>query len=113
MSAIILQFPTKAVHVAVATACIDILPVDKRGFVILDACVPGDLASGFLRLFRDRDERDVTPVPNGVEAYPELEFHFSLLQGNAHGFVAIEACIPLAMATAFREMATPDQKTAA
>jgi hypothetical protein len=109
MSAIILQFPTKAVHVAVAAACIDILPVDKRGSVILDACVSQDLVCEFLRLLHDFGDRGVEPVPHGVEAYPP---ELSLVQCEVGGSYLIEARIPLAVATAFRELATGERKTA-
>ena len=102
MSAIILQFPTKAVHVAIATACIDVLPVDKLGFVILDACVSQDLVCEFLLLLRDFGDRAVDPVPHGVEAYPP---EFNLVQCDVGGPVAIQARAPLAVATAFRELA--------
>jgi hypothetical protein len=102
MSATILQFPTKAVHVAITIACVDILPVDKRGFAILDACVSQKLMGEFLRLLRDFGDGAVDPVPHGVEAYPP---EFSFVQCEVGGPVAIQALIPLAVATAFRELA--------
>jgi hypothetical protein len=96
------QLPTKAVHVAVAAACIDVLPVDKKGFVILDACVSLKLAAKFAQLVLDFGDRAIDPVPDGVKAYPP---EFTMVQYGLGGPVAIQARTPLAVATDFCKLA--------
>ena len=114
MSAIILQFPTKSgstIHLA--RGMIDVTPVDKRGFVMLDACVPSWLEVEFMHLLCKYQGGEVAPVPHGLKAYLDARYSFSSVRSEQGGLVLIEACIPLKMATELCATAAQDLQSAA
>jgi len=87
MSATIIAFPTKrpALENCSTRYSIDLSPVDKRGFVILDACVPLSLAvecSELLSLYR---EKETAPVRSGVRAHPYPMFSCDMKQLEPRG----------------------------
>lgn len=102
MSAKILAFPTKQ---PVTLPSLDILPVDRRGFVILDGCVPLSLASELLALAEAHAENPVEPVGNGVPAYDRAKFSFDMVQSEMRGLVLIDACLPQQLAQDFLALA--------
>jgi len=48
---------------------VDFSPVDKRGFVLLDACVPLALVVELMTLIDRYQEKETAPVRSGVPAY--------------------------------------------
>jgi hypothetical protein len=107
MSATIIAFPTKqpVAHRAPGRH-IDILPVDRRGFVLLDACVPMSLAVEFMTLLSSYDvDIPVAHVRGGVPAYDRPAFSFDMTQPDPRGFMLIDACVPEALAQDFLALA--------
>jgi hypothetical protein len=102
MSAKILAFPTKQ-HIALRG--LDILPVDRRGFVILDGCVPLSLASELMALIEAHAESPVEPVGSGVPAYDRAKLSFDMVQSEMRGLVLIDACLPQQLAQDFLALA--------
>jgi hypothetical protein len=102
MSAVIIAFPTKQPLGNRSTKyCIDVSPVDKRGFVILDACVPLSLANDLMNLLGSYRDKPVAPVRRGVPAYDRPTFHFEMSETGAAGLVLIDACVPEQLAREF------------
>lgn len=114
MSAIALQFSTNSHKtIRLARGMIDVTPIDKRGFVMFDACVPSWLAVESLHLLCKYQGGNVAPVPHGVKAYAAARYSFSS-NSPEHGSLAlIEACIPAEMATELCAMATQELQPAA
>jgi hypothetical protein len=107
MSATIIAFPTKQTSRNLLSTghCIDISPVDKRGFVILDACVPFSLSVELLPLFDIYEDKPVARVRGGVPAYDRPAYSFEMIQLEAHGPVLIDACVPEQLAKDFLALA--------
>jgi hypothetical protein len=102
MSAQIIAFPTK--HTAIDRSSrysIDFSPVDQRGFVILDACVPPWLATKLYNLLTAYREKEIEPVRSGVPAHPVAKFSFDATQHEPRGFFLIETCVPEQLARDF------------
>jgi hypothetical protein len=121
MSATILQFPPKSKTTRLARGMIDVTPVDKRGFVMLDACIPSWLSIEFMHLMSKYQGGNmskyqggnVAPVPHGVKAYLDAKYRFSSVQPEHDGLVLIEACIPLEMAAELCAVAAQERQSAA
>jgi len=107
MSATIIAFPTKrpALENCSTRYSIDFSPVDKRGFVILDACVPLSLAVECSKLLSLYQEKETAPVRSGVRAHPYPMFSCDMTQPEPRGLVLIEACVPEQMAREFLTIA--------
>jgi hypothetical protein len=102
MSATIIPFPTKQPLALRAPGHnIDILPVDRRGFVILDACVPISLAVELMALLDSYRDKPVVRVRGGMPAYDRPAFSFDMVQPDPRGPVLIDACVPEQMAREF------------
>jgi hypothetical protein len=107
MSATIIAFPTKRPAALRAPGRnIDILPVDRRGLVILDACVPMSLAAELMALFDSYQDKPVARVRGGVPPYNRPVFSFDMTQPDAQrGNVLIDACVPEQLAKEFIALA--------
>jgi hypothetical protein len=115
MSATIIAFPTKQPVVVArsTTFCVDVLPVDKRGFVLLDACVPMALVLELMALIDRYQEKEIAPERYGVPAYAEPKFFFRMVQPEVTGLVLVESCVPAQLAHEFAAMTVEQPATAA
>jgi hypothetical protein len=105
MSATIIAFPNKQPLALRASGhTVDVLPVDRRGFVILDACVPLSVTIEFFNLLDCYQDKPVTRVRGGVPAYDRPAFDFEMVQPDPKGFVSIDACVPEQLAREFLAM---------
>jgi hypothetical protein len=111
MSATILIFPTKQLALANPSTgySIDVSPVDKRGFVVLDACVPLSLTLELINLFDKYRERDIAPVRGGVLASGREAYSFEMTQPEAAGLVLVDAYVPERLAREFASLAESRQ----
>src|SRR3954447_7793840 len=65
MSAIVLQFPLAHTEESnVLDGSVDVSPVDRRGFVILDACVSPVLGIQLMTLLGSYERKSTLPCPN-------------------------------------------------
>lgn len=101
MSATIIPFPTQLLARRSAKYSIDVLPVDQRGFVILDACVPAALANGLMQLLSSYQDKPIARVLGGVPAYDLPAFYFEMNQPSVAGSALVEACVPEQLARDF------------
>ncbi|KJC37506.1 hypothetical protein UB31_35405 [Bradyrhizobium sp. LTSP849] len=106
MSAIVLQFPLAHTEESnVLDGCVDISPVDRRGFVILDACVPPIFGIQLMILLGNYERKSAPPCPNAsVVRHDRDAFAFECTQVEPNGNYFIDACIPLAVAIDFEKM---------
>ncbi|MDA9538516.1 hypothetical protein ACM41_20575 [Bradyrhizobium sp. CCBAU 21362] len=106
MSAIVLQFPlAHAEESNILDGCVDVSPVDRRGFVILDACVSPVLGIQLLTLLGNHERKSTLPCPNAsIVLHDRNAFAFECTQVEPNGNYLIEACIPLAVAIDFERM---------
>jgi hypothetical protein len=102
MSATIIAFPNKQpLALGAPGHTVDVLPVDRRGFVILDACVPLSLAIELMPLISAYVDKPVARVGGGVPTYDRPPFDFEMVQPDPEGFVLIDACVPEQLAHEF------------
>jgi hypothetical protein len=114
MSATIIAFPTKqlAFHNCSSRYGIDVSPVDKRGFVILDACVPMSLVVELMGLIDLYQDKQTAPVRGGVPAHDRPVFDFDMNQPEPRGLVLIDACVPEQLAREFVAIAETEKTPA-
>jgi hypothetical protein len=106
MSATSIAFPTKQPLTPRTPGCnIDILPVDRRGLVILDACVSMSLTAELMALITRYQDKPVARVHGGVPAYDCPAFNFAMVQPDPDGLVLIDACVPPQLAQDFLALA--------
>ena len=105
MSATILQFTPKEALADVAVDCgFHISKLDKRGFVLIDACVSMSLAVKFMGLLAQYGEADTAPCPAARIRSHGPQFSFDMIELGEGGNLLIEACIPQALAFEFRDI---------
>jgi hypothetical protein len=105
MSATIIAFPTKPPALENRSRYhVDFSPVDKRGLVILDTCVPPALAAELMTLIDRYGEKETAPVRSGVPPYDLPKFSFHILQ-SGRDLVLVEACVPQQLASEFLAIA--------
>ena len=106
MSATIIAFPTKQpLALRAPGRNVAVLPVDRRGLVILDACVPMSLTVELMALMDCYQDKPIARVRSGVPAYDCPAFSFEMVQPDPHGFVLIDACVPQQLAQDFLALA--------
>jgi hypothetical protein len=106
MSATILQFTPKATVSDLNVDCgLDISAPDKRGFVIVDACVSMSLAIEFMTLVAEYSERETPACPAArIRSHDRETFCFEMTEPVPGGNVLIDACVPQALALEFRDI---------
>ena len=106
MSATIIAFPnTQPLTLRTPDRTVDVLPVDRRGFVILDACVPLSIAVEFMNLLVCYQDKPVARIRGGVPPYDRPAFDFQMTQPDPVGYVLIDACVPEQIAHEFLTLA--------
>ncbi|WP_247487668.1 hypothetical protein [Bradyrhizobium sp. 17] len=84
---------------------VDVSPVDRRGFVILDACVSPVLGIQLMTLLGNYERKSTLPCPNAsILRHDRDAFAFECTQVEPNGNYLIDACIPLAVAIDFEKM---------
>jgi hypothetical protein len=114
MSATIIAFPSVKSPVADSRPrgfCLDITVPDARGFVLLDTCVSMSLAVEFVNLVTLYAQTDGFEYPQVQDTgtpcitnYERPKFNYDMTQVEAPGHVLIDACVPAALAYAFRDL---------
>ncbi|MBN8991624.1 MAG: hypothetical protein J0H42_25580 [Rhizobiales bacterium] len=106
MSATILQFPLRSsLSDMNLDYGFDVSAPDKRGFVLVDACVSVTLAAEFMQLITKYNELKTPACPHApVRCHDRPEFSFDIAEPVQGGNWLIDACVPQALALEFRDL---------